>query len=84
MKVVVEQFERLEQIVDWAVLPKERVTGRLECQRDDEIPQSDVQPVVLVCTFFEVSVGQGNVFVDNRLHVFRGEKFVARRKHGFL
>lgn len=84
MEVVVEQFERLEQIIDGTILSEKRVTGRIERQRDNEVPQGNVQPVVLVCPFLEVLIGKGNILVDNWLHVFWGEELVVHWEQGLL
>ena len=84
MEVFAEHLKRLEQIVDGAVFPEKCMTGCIEHQRDDKIPQSGVQPFVLVRPFLEVLIGEGDKFVDDRLHVCRGEKLVARRKQRFL
>ena len=55
--VVIEQFKRLEKIVDGTVFPEKRLTRRIECQRDNETSQSNIQPVILICSFLEVLIG---------------------------
>jgi hypothetical protein len=56
VEIVIESSEQSEHVVDRAVFSEKRVTGRVECQRDDEIPQSDVQSVVLVRSFLKILV----------------------------
>jgi len=84
VKVVIEQFKRLEQVLDGTVFPEKRVTGCIECQRDDEIPQSNIQPVLLVCSFLEALISKNDVLVDSWLHVYWGEKIVCHWEKGFL
>lgn len=84
VKAVIEQTERPEQVMDGTVFPKKRVTGSIECQRDNKISQSDIHPVVEVRSFLEVLVGQSSVLVNDWLHVFWGEKLVVYWEKGFL
>jgi len=57
VEVIIEQFKRLEQIADGTVFPEKRVTGCVECQRDDEIPQRSVKPVIPAYPFLKVLPG---------------------------
>ena len=65
------------------MLAEKCVARPLECYRDDEVPQANVQPVVLVCSFLEVIMGLGDEPVEDRLHEFRGEELVAHREKAF-
>ena len=84
VKAVIELLEWLVQVADGTVFPEERMTSSLECQRDDKISQRGFQPVVLGCSFLEVLISQGDVLVNDRLHVFWGEKPVIHWEEGLL
>ena len=81
--LVIKQFERFEQIVNGTVLPENGIAGWFKYQGNDEILQSDVHLIVLVCSFLEVLIGQNNVLVDNWLQVCRGEKLVVHWRKDF-